>query len=156
MGVCEFVKDADTKWLYTFGGVTRVESNPDPKLLDEVERLYIGENSLYQWEILSFKLNNPVCDIGSFQLNSHQILLFGGWDKNKLSSVSTRDAKVVELEDGEIINSKDGHLDQHDYFLGANPIIKESESVVAFIGQLRIHKLDLKNMHFGSVAIVKS
>lgn len=77
MGLCEFIKNKDAIWLYSFGGITK----ENPKLLTEIERLSVGDSSSPGWETLSFKLPNPSCDVGCFQYASNKIMVIGGWNK---------------------------------------------------------------------------
>ena len=62
-----------------------MKSGPDQFMpTSTIERLSKGQNS---WQILNLRLPEAQFDLGSMQINSSEILLFGGFSEGPVSTV---------------------------------------------------------------------
>jgi N-acetylneuraminic acid mutarotase len=64
--------------LYCFGGFNKNEQS-QALLLNTIEVCDL--NCANEWQTLSMKLPQQVCDMGSVPISKNKILLFGGWLK---------------------------------------------------------------------------
>jgi hypothetical protein len=74
-GLCEFNKVDKTKWLYCFGGI---DGFTDTKVLNQVERLNLNGTNNTSWELLDFKMDKPLTDMGVFQSDDDKLMILGG------------------------------------------------------------------------------
>lgn len=71
------------RFLYCFGGLSKQENSA--YLLSSIEMLDLDAPNP-KWIMLSIKMPHQVCDLGALPLNSTDILLFGGWNKQAISN----------------------------------------------------------------------
>lgn len=135
--------------LFSFGGF---DANQKPST--QIERLNIRmQNS--KWNKLIISLPHPLSNMGCFQLNLKQILIFGGWknDNTKEAFILQQDAiaKHRILKQGE----KDGprsNLETPDIFLfnGGHKVDGDSNTTF-FCGQFALHQFDDSSRTFRTV-----
>mmetsp|Transcript_2749 Transcript_2749/g.1902 ORF Transcript_2749/g.1902 Transcript_2749/m.1902 type:complete len:94 (-) Transcript_2749:235-516(-) len=65
------------EFLYVFGGVDRSKKYPY-KQMKTIEKYSISNNTWSVIEISGQKFSLPILSLGCFQLNSKEIMMFGG------------------------------------------------------------------------------
>jgi N-acetylneuraminic acid mutarotase len=135
--------------LFSFGGF-----DASQKPSTQIERLNVKmQNS--KWNKLIITLPHPLSNMGCFQLNLKQILVFGGW-KNE----NTRETFILQqdaiakhriIKQGEKEGPRN-NLETADIFLfnGAHKIDTVSNTIL-FCGQMAIHQFDDSNRTFRTV-----
>ena len=71
----------DSKYLYSIGGLSKVENGV--QICSTIERLDLSNPSA-SWQLLPVKLHESACDVGCISVAKDEILIFGGWNKNPL------------------------------------------------------------------------
>jgi hypothetical protein len=69
--------------LYCFGGIYQTSQNM-MQTSKKIERLSKGQNS---WQILDLKLPASMMDLGAFQIENDEVMLYGGFNDGASKSV---------------------------------------------------------------------
>jgi len=94
--------------LYCFGGLYQTASN---QLMpsQRIERLSKGQNN---WQLLDIKLPVPCFDLGAFQIDQDEVMLFGGFNEGPVKRVLYY--KTAAGQEGEFQEGQD--LAECDFF----------------------------------------
>lgn len=115
MGLC-FFNNGST--LYSFGGLLKNGNSFTPTSV--IESLSKGQNN---WKVLNVKLPQPIFDIGSFEINNSEIVLYGGFNDGALDKVHFFKIQQTSAE-GEIVTSQTSKLADKDFFVSHGMMIK--------------------------------
>ncbi len=146
-GLC-FFNNGST--LYSFGGLLKT-SNLQYQPTDKIESLSKGQNT---WKILNVKLPFPTFDIGSFELNQTEILLFGGFNDGSLDKVLSFKIASAATAEGEIQTLHNTKLGEKDFFVVNGINIKfsgeqnQGRREVIVTGHNFIHSFDAEKREF--------
>lgn len=141
VGLCEFTSTNGTNWLYAMGGLQRTPTSKDAEILNEIERVELGKNLVNGWEILSLRLPEKLCDVGTFQISERQIMIYGGWNSLPSTNVHYFDPETERM----IIKSAtidDEKLKLRDFFLVNGTVGKSKDNKMLISGHQHLHEYD--------------
>ena len=148
-GLCEFKSNGKT-WLYCLGGLWKSPNSKEVSLLDEIERLDLGEGMINGWELLPLKLPEKICDIGIHQLNEKSMIIYGGWSIQSLNSVHYFEPELERMVI-KSATSDNEKLAKQDFFLVNGCVGKSQEGKILISGHHYLHQFDPVSKQFKAI-----
>lgn len=132
---------SDNKYLYSLGGISKIESNI--QLQTTIERLDLNAGPHAVWQNLNLRLNEAACDIGCLPISSSEILIFGGWNKTPIQG--TYILKRIDCLGGkhELKPVVEGGIERPDFFMLSGVAMKIDASKIKVCGHTQLFTFDL-------------
>jgi hypothetical protein len=146
--LCEFKAGGKT-WLYSFCGIKRSPNLTAITLLDDIERLDLG-NLAAGWEKLAFKVPEKVNDVGVVQISDKMMMIFGGCSIKSMDNVAFFEPGASENNMKSATNASE-KLEKADFFPsnGAATVVNNKLEIC---GNTYIHIFDLATKQFKAIA----
>jgi hypothetical protein len=137
-GLCEF-ESKGKMWLYSFGGLWRSPNSSNVSLLNDIERLDLGDTFENGWETLSIRLLENICDVGVYQVSEKSIMVYGGWNIKARNDVFyfEPDSERKVIKTAATDNEK---LVKPDFFLINGTVGRNEDNKIFIQGHHFLHK----------------
>lgn len=135
------------RYLYCIGGFSRADAS-GANLLNSIEMLDLVAPGA-KWTMLSMKLPQSVCDMGSVAINKHSILLFGGWMKAASQQAFVLNQTIVSESLMTHSYSQVGKsLEKPDFFMVTGVGMREEQHKFKVCGHASLFTFNTQSMMF--------